>query len=48
MDIWRFSSRAACGAVTLIQETLQKLKHRVNLTAMYVTPSARGEGAGQT
>ncbi|MEH6902798.1 MULTISPECIES: GNAT family N-acetyltransferase [Bacillus] len=35
------------GAVTLIQETLQKLKHRANLTAMYVTPSARGEGAGQ-
>ncbi|WP_349774030.1 GNAT family N-acetyltransferase [Bacillus safensis] len=32
---------------TLIQETLQKLKHRANLTAMYVTPSARGEGAGQ-
>nr|WP_226340822.1 GNAT family N-acetyltransferase [Bacillus safensis] len=47
MDFWRFSSRAACGAVTLIQETLQKLKHRANLTAMYVTLSARGEGAGQ-
>ncbi|WP_424924563.1 hypothetical protein [Bacillus safensis] len=29
------------GAVTLIQETLKKLKHRANLTAMYVTPSAR-------
>ncbi|WP_326380763.1 GNAT family N-acetyltransferase [Bacillus safensis] len=36
------------GAVTLIQETLQKLKHRANLTAMYVTPSARGEGTGQS
>ncbi|MEE3677451.1 GNAT family N-acetyltransferase [Bacillus safensis] len=34
------------GAVTLIQETLQKLKHRANRTAMYVTPSARGMGAG--
>ncbi len=35
------------GAVTLIQETLQKLKHRANVVAMYVTANGRGKGMGK-
>ncbi|MGG3131294.1 GNAT family N-acetyltransferase [Bacillus pumilus] len=35
------------GTVTLIQETLQKLKHRANVAAMYVTAGARGKGVGK-
>ncbi|MFB8735238.1 N-acetyltransferase family protein [Bacillus sp. SL00103] len=33
--------------VTLIQENLQKLKHRANVVAMYVTAGARGKGVGK-
>ncbi|MGY8608319.1 GNAT family N-acetyltransferase [Bacillus altitudinis] len=35
------------GSVTLIQETLQKLKHRANVAAMYVTANGRGKGMGK-
>ncbi|GLF89817.1 N-acetyltransferase [Bacillus safensis] len=49
-SVWTFGAfhqGQLVGAVTLIQETLQKLKHRANLTAMYVTADAREMGAGK-
>ena len=35
------------GSVTLIQETMQKLKHRANIVALYVMADNRGRGIGK-
>ncbi|WP_342500276.1 GNAT family N-acetyltransferase [Bacillus sp. FSL K6-4563] len=44
-----FDQGKLVGMVTLIQENLQKLKHRANVAAMYyVTAGARGKGVGKT
>ncbi|WP_257474616.1 GNAT family N-acetyltransferase [Bacillus pumilus] len=42
-----FDQGKLVGMVTLIQENLQKLKHRANVAAMYVTAGARGKGVGK-
>ncbi|MGD6830282.1 N-acetyltransferase family protein [Bacillus pumilus] len=42
-----FDQGKLVGMVTLIQENLQKLKHRANVVAMYVTAGARGKGVGK-
>lgn len=42
-----FVDNKICGNVTLVQETLTKLKHRANIVAMYVDPEQRGSGIGK-
>ena len=42
-----FIDERLIGNVTLVQESPLKMKHRANIFAMYVTPSARGTGAGK-
>lgn len=42
-----FSQNKLVGMVTLSQEGYLKMKHRANIFAMYVTPQARGVGAGR-
>ncbi|MFN7250250.1 MAG: GNAT family N-acetyltransferase [Anaerobacillus sp.] len=42
-----FDNGQLVGVVSLVKETKQKLKHRANIFAMYITPSARGLGIGR-
>ncbi|UCZ53878.1 GNAT family N-acetyltransferase [Bacillus shivajii] len=35
------------GVVTLVRDTKQKMNHRANIVAMYVTPEVRGKGIGR-
>jgi ribosomal protein S18 acetylase RimI-like enzyme len=42
-----FHNEQLVGVVTLLQETLMKLRHRANLVAMYVSPNMRGLGIGE-
>lgn len=41
-----FDSKELIGVVTLVQEKADKLQHRANIFAMYVTPSKQGLGVG--
>lgn len=41
-----FENDRLIGMVTLLPETKEKLKHKANIVAMYVTPSQRGKGLG--
>ncbi|SES30460.1 GNAT family N-acetyltransferase [Psychrobacillus sp. OK032] len=42
-----FQQDKLVGMVTLSQESYLKMKHRANIFAMYVSPEARGLGAGK-
>lgn len=42
-----FQQDKLVGMVTLSQESYLKMKHRANIFAMYVSPQARGLGAGK-
>lgn len=42
-----FENDRLIGTVTLQQETSEKLKHKGNIFAMYVTPGSRGQGIGK-
>ncbi|MEH7333902.1 GNAT family N-acetyltransferase [Neobacillus drentensis] len=42
-----FKNGELIGVVTLLQEQAEKIKHRANIYAMYVTPSKRGTGVGE-
>ncbi|ALC90766.1 hypothetical protein AM500_13945 [Bacillus sp. FJAT-18017] len=42
-----FVNGQLAGSVTLFPETKKKLKHRVNLVAMYVAPDFRKSGTGK-
>ncbi|MFJ7972137.1 GNAT family N-acetyltransferase [Psychrobacillus sp. NPDC096389] len=42
-----FHQNKLVGMVTLTQESYLKMKHRANIFAMYVSPQARGLGAGK-
>ena len=42
-----FKQGKLVGMVTLSQESYLKMKHRANIFAMYVSPQARGLGAGK-
>lgn len=42
-----FHQEKLVGMVTLSQESYLKMKHRANIFAMYVSPQARGLGAGK-
>ncbi|WP_223589253.1 GNAT family N-acetyltransferase [Neobacillus bataviensis] len=42
-----FENGELVGVVTLLQEQAEKIKHRANIYAMYVTPSKRGTGVGE-
>ena len=42
-----FQQDKLIGMVTLSQESYLKIKHRANIFAMYVSPQARGLGAGK-
>jgi ribosomal protein S18 acetylase RimI-like enzyme len=41
-----FENDKLIGMVTLLPESKEKLKHKANIVAMYVTPSQRGKGIG--
>lgn len=43
-----FDHEELIGVVTLVQEQAEKLRHRANIYAMYVTPKKRGHGVGET
>ncbi|MGG1676040.1 GNAT family N-acetyltransferase [Neobacillus sp. NRS-1170] len=42
-----FENGELIGVVTLLQEQAEKIKHRANIYAMYVTQSKRGTGIGE-
>ncbi|MDN3018321.1 GNAT family N-acetyltransferase [Paenibacillus sp. BSR1-1] len=42
-----FENGELIGVVTLLQEQAEKIKHRANIYAMYVTLSKRGTGVGE-
>ena len=42
-----FEREELIGVVTLLQEQAEKIKHRANIYAMYVTPSKRSLGVGE-
>ncbi|WP_096273536.1 GNAT family N-acetyltransferase [Paucisalibacillus globulus] len=42
-----FENEKLIGMVTLLPETMDKLKHKANIFAMYVTPEKRGSGIGK-
>ena len=42
-----FDNEKLIGMVTLLPETKEKLKHKANIFAMYVTPGQRGNGVGK-
>jgi RimJ/RimL family protein N-acetyltransferase len=42
-----FDNGQLVGVVSLVKETKLKFKHRANIFAMYITPSARGLGIGR-
>lgn len=42
-----FDGLELIGVVTLMQETPDKIRHRANIFAMYVTPGKRGTGTGE-
>ncbi|WP_251551016.1 GNAT family N-acetyltransferase [Neobacillus muris] len=41
-----FEAKELVGVVTLTQEKAEKIRHRGNIFAMYVTPAKQGQGAG--
>jgi ribosomal protein S18 acetylase RimI-like enzyme len=41
-----FDQEELIGVVTLLQESAEKIKHRANIYAMYVTPKKQGSGVG--
>lgn len=41
-----FDNGELIGVVTLLQENLEKIQHRANIFAMYVTPQKQGSGIG--
>lgn len=42
-----FEGGQLIGVVTLLQETAEKIQHRANIYAMYVTPTKQGKGVGE-
>jgi ribosomal protein S18 acetylase RimI-like enzyme len=42
-----FDQDGLIGMVTLVQETAEKIRHRANIFAMYVTPKKQGLGVGE-
>jgi ribosomal protein S18 acetylase RimI-like enzyme len=42
-----FDQEELVGMVTVLQEQNEKMQHRANIFAMYVTPKMRGEGVGK-
>ncbi|WP_306454065.1 GNAT family N-acetyltransferase [Evansella halocellulosilytica] len=42
-----FEENKLVGTVSMIRETKQKMSHRANIFAMYVTPAMRGYGLGK-
>ncbi|MEC1523708.1 GNAT family N-acetyltransferase [Neobacillus niacini] len=42
-----FDGDELIGVVTLIQEKAEKIQHRANIFAMYVTPKKQGAGVGE-
>lgn len=42
-----FDNEELIGVVTLLQEQAEKIKHRANIFAMYVTPGKRSTGVGE-
>jgi ribosomal protein S18 acetylase RimI-like enzyme len=42
-----FDQEDLIGMVTLIQEKAEKIQHRANIFAMYVTPKKQGSGVGE-
>ncbi|WP_317935243.1 GNAT family N-acetyltransferase [Sporosarcina aquimarina] len=42
-----FEKDKLVGVITLVKETLNKLSHRANIVAMYVSPCNRGLGIGK-
>ncbi|KEZ52697.1 MULTISPECIES: GNAT family N-acetyltransferase [Metabacillus] len=43
-----FSGRELTGITAFKQEPLHKMKHRGQILSMYISPSARGNGAGKS
>ncbi|ASK60997.1 GNAT family N-acetyltransferase [Virgibacillus phasianinus] len=43
-----FENNTLMGMVTLMKERHQKLQHRANIFAMYVTPKKQGKGIGKS
>ncbi|EIT86416.1 GNAT family acetyltransferase [Fictibacillus macauensis ZFHKF-1] len=42
-----FINESLVGMVSLVPVPLEKMKHKANVTAMYVSPESRGTGASQ-
>ncbi|MFP7298811.1 GNAT family N-acetyltransferase [Neobacillus niacini] len=42
-----FKDDELIGVVTLVQEKAEKIQHRANIFAMYVTPNKQGSGVGE-
>lgn len=42
-----FENDELIGVVTLLQENAEKIQHRANIFAMYVTPKKQGAGVGE-
>lgn len=42
-----FEQHTLIGVVTLLQESSLKMRHRANIFAMYISPTARGKGIGK-
>ena len=42
-----FEQHTLIGVVTLLQESALKMRHRANIFAMYISPTARGKGIGK-
>lgn len=42
-----FDQKELIGVVTLLQESAEKIRHRANIFAMYVTPGKQGLGVGK-
>jgi RimJ/RimL family protein N-acetyltransferase len=42
-----FDNEELIGVVTLLQEKSEKIQHRANIFAMYVTPKKQGTGVGK-
>ncbi|WHZ03858.1 GNAT family N-acetyltransferase [Neobacillus sp. YX16] len=42
-----FEGNELIGVVTLLQEMAEKIQHRANIFAMYVTPRKQGAGVGE-
>jgi ribosomal protein S18 acetylase RimI-like enzyme len=43
-----FDGEELIGVVTLLQEKAEKIQHRANIYAMYVTPKKQGLGVGES